>query len=74
MYVLIAASQACFTRLAFSSESHILFMGPANTFFLKKFYRKKTLKLSPTVLFTYLKIILLQYFQFSGISDIQINR
>ena len=34
---------------------------------------KKTLKLGPTVLFTHLKIILLQCFQFSTISDIQTN-
>ena len=32
---------------------------------------KTTLKLGPTVLFTYLKIILLQYFQYSAISGIQ---
>ena len=32
---------------------------------------KKTLKLGPTVLFTHLKIISLQYFQFSVISGIQ---
>ena len=36
------------------------------------FFPKKTiLKLCPTALFTYLKIILLQYFQFSAISGIQ---
>ena len=34
---------------------------------------KITLKLDPTVLFTHLKIILLQYFQFSVISSIQID-
>ena len=34
------------------------------------FLAKTTLKLGPTVLFTYLKIILLQYFQFSIISNI----
>ena len=32
-----------------------------------------SLKLGPTALFTYLKIILLQYFQFSVISSIQTN-
>ena len=37
------------------------------------FSGKKTLKLDVTVLFTYLKIILLQYFQFSTISGIQID-
>ena len=31
---------------------------------------KTTLKLGPTVLFTHLKIVLLQYFQFSTISGI----
>ena len=35
------------------------------------FQQKKTLKLGPTALFTHLKIILLQYFQFSTISGIQ---
>ena len=34
---------------------------------------KKTLKLGPTVLFTHLKIISIQYFQFSVISGIQID-
>ena len=42
--------------------SRVLFTRPASTFFYKK---KTTLKLSPTVVFTHLKIILLQYFQFS---------
>ena len=32
------------------------------------FSKKTTLKLGPTVLFTHLKIILLQYFQFSAFS------
>ena len=36
-----------------------LFMGPTVTLF-----RKKILKMSPMALFTYLKIILLEYFQF----------
>ena len=40
--------------------SRALFTGPASTF-----SAKTTLKLSPTVLFTHLKIILLQCFQFS---------
>ena len=35
------------------------------------FFKKTILKLDPTALFTYLKIILLQYFQFSAISSIQ---
>ena len=35
------------------------------------FSAKTTLKLGPTTLFTHLKIILLQYFQFSAISGIQ---
>ena len=35
------------------------------------FSAKKTLKLGPTALFTHLKIILLQCFQFSTISGIQ---
>ena len=35
----------------------VLFMGPTTTLF-----RKKILKMSPTILFTHLKIILLQYF------------
>ena len=30
------------------------------------FIQKKKLKMSPTILFTHLKIILLQYFQFSA--------
>ena len=42
----------------FFSKSRVLFIGPTSTL-LKK---KKTLKLDLTVLFTYLKIILLQYF------------
>ena len=37
------------------------------------FSSKTTLKPSPTTLFTYLKIILLQCFQFSGINGIQTN-
>ena len=38
------------------------------------FLAKFSLKLSPTVLFTHLKVILLQCFQFSAISGIQIDR
>ena len=38
-----------------------LFTGPTTTLF-----RKKILKMGPTTLFTHLKIILLQYFQFSA--------
>ena len=50
---------------------HVLFMGPTTTLF-----RKKKLKMGSTVLFTHLKIILLQCFQFSisaTISSIQTN-
>ena len=47
----------------FSSGSCALFTGSANILFSKK--KKKTLKLGSTVLFTHLKIILLQCFQFS---------
>ena len=35
------------------------------------FFRKITSKMGPMALFTYLKVILLQCFQFSAISDIQ---
>ena len=38
---------------------HALLMRPTMTLF-----RKKILKMDPTILFTHLKIILLQYFQF----------
>ena len=38
---------------------HSLFTGPTTTLF-----RKKILKMGPMALFTYLKIILLEYFQF----------
>ena len=47
-------------KLCFPSGSRALFTGPASTLL-----KKKTLKLDPTVLFTHLKIILLQCFQFS---------
>ena len=45
--------------------SHARFTRPASTF--KK--KKTTLKLGPTVVFTHLKIILPQYFQFSIFSN-----
>ena len=54
-------------RLAFFSMSYALFMGSTITLFRKK----KNFKFGLTVLFTHLKIILLQYFQFSIISNIQ---
>ena len=50
-------------KLCFSSGSRVLFTGPACTLFTQQ---KKTLKLGLTVLFTRLKIILLQFFQFSA--------
>ena len=43
----------------------VLFMGPTISLF-----RKKNLKMGLTVLFTHLKIILLQYFQFSDFNKI----
>ena len=49
--------------------SCVLFTGPTNHFFLVKLL----LKMGLTVLFTHLKIIWLQYFQFSIISGIQIE-
>ena len=55
-----------FTRFALGDNYHCsriiatLFMGPTTTLF-----RKKILKMGPTALFTHLKIILLQCFQFS---------
>ena len=63
VYVWITASIPRFAGLAFFSGSYALFMEPVSTFFF--FFRKTTLKLGHTVLFTHLKIILLQYFQFS---------
>ena len=57
-------------RPAFFSRSHVLFMEPTNIFLII-IYKKTTLKLDLTILFTHLKIILLQYFQFLVISDIQ---
>ena len=65
MYVWTVASQARFARPVFFSGSCSLFMGPVSTF-LKK---KTILKLDSTVFFTHLKIILLQYFQFSVFSN-----
>ena len=55
-----------FTRFRFSLTLcivHTLFMEPTSTLF-----RKKKLKMGLTTLFTHLKIILLQYFQFSVFS------
>ena len=49
-------------RLYFFSRSCALFTGPVSTLFRKK--KKK--KLSPLILSTHLKIILLQCFQFSA--------
>ena len=45
-----------------------LFIRPANTFFSKNNFKNGS-----TALFTHLKIILLQYFQFSVINGIQTN-
>ena len=64
--VLIAASCERFTCPTFFSGSHALFIRPASIFFIKII-----LKLGSTVLFTHLKIILLQCFQFSTINGIQ---
>ena len=50
-----------------SSTVYVLFMGPATTLF------KKKLKIGPTVLFTHLKIILLQYFQFQFLVSAKIS-
>ena len=47
-------------HLRFLCGSRALFTGPASTFLAKT-----TLKLGLMALFTHLKIILLQYFQFS---------
>ena len=66
--VLIAASCEHFTCSTFFSGSHALFIRPASILFIKI-----TLKLGPTVLFTHLKIILLQCFQFSTINGIQMD-
>ena len=60
VYVWLTTSQASFVHPAFFSGSYVLFMGPASNFFF--FFKKTTLKLDPTVLFIYLKIILLQCF------------
>ena len=59
------------TEMCHTSESCVLFTKPTNLFFSATFF---LLKMSPIALFTHLKIILLQYFQFSifsQISDIQ---
>ena len=48
-----------------TSRSHALSTRPTNFFFPLKL----SLKMSPTTLFTYLKIILLQYFQFLVFSN-----
>ena len=53
------------------SWSPILFTACNCKYFIKK--KNLNLKLNPTILFTHLRIILLQYFQFSAISDIQID-
>ena len=64
-----ARREKCFQLCwAFFNGSRALFTGPTSTFF-----SKKNFKLGPIILFTYLKIILLQCFQFSEISDIKIN-
>ena len=55
-----------FYDLLKNSRFCVMFTGPINTFSAKKF-----LKLRLTILFIYLKIILLQYFQFLIISSIQ---
>ena len=51
------------------SMGSIHYLWDSQTFFLAKFL----LKMGPTALFTNLKIILLQYFQFSVIIDIHAN-
>ena len=51
-------------HLRFFCRSRALFTGPASTFFAKT-----TLKLGLMALFTHLKIILLQYFQFLVFSN-----
>ena len=50
-----------------SRTVHALVMGPTTTLF------KKILEMGPTILFTYLKIILLQFSVFSKISCIQMD-
>ena len=54
----------------FICKSYVLFIGPQVQYSRKK---KNTLKMSPTQHYSYLKIILLQCFQFSAISGIQTN-
>ena len=58
VYVWIALKIGCVWCLHFFLGSYALFMGPAN---MKK--KNPTLKLGPMILFTFLKTILLQYFQ-----------
>ena len=55
-------------RFSQISGFHVLFTRPTNYFFFKK---NITLKMNLMILFTHLKIILLQCFQFSVISGIQ---
>ena len=67
MYVWIVATSSVFARLAFFVGLLHYSRDPQVFFFIEK----TTLKLGPTVLFTHLKIILLQCFQFSAMNDIQ---
>ena len=60
--------------LRYSMCLHLIFMGPWALFMGPTTWKKNanlTLKLGPTALFTHLKIILLQCFQFSIINGIQ---
>ena len=64
--------KACFTRFlaeAFFPVGPVHYLRDPQVSYSTTFY----LKLSPTALFIHLKIILLQCFQFSTISDIQID-
>ena len=67
MYVWIVAASSVFARPAFFVGLLHCSRDPQVLFFIEK----TTLKLGPMVLFTHLKIILLQCFQFSAMSDIQ---
>ena len=58
----------CMRHCLLCRRHYLLFTGPTITLF-----RKKILKMGLMVLFTYLKIILLQCFQFSAFSCIQTN-
>ena len=60
-FFLMHAFQFLGNKVHYSCTVYALFMRPTTTLFR----RKKILKMSPTVLFTHLKFILLQYFQFS---------